>query len=52
MNAKTPRSALTPEDVQKVSPPLENYTRTSIEEGLWKRPGLSPRDRSIVTHLP
>jgi len=49
MNAKSPRSALTPEDVRRVSPALENYTRASIEEGLWKRPGLSPRDRSIVT---
>lgn len=49
MHAKSQRSALTPEDVRKVSPALENYTRTSIEEGLWKRSGLSPRDRSIVT---
>src|ERR1051326_7166845 len=49
MNAQTPRSALTPEDVRKVSPALENYTRASIEEGLWTRPGLSPRDRSMVT---
>ena len=49
MNSSTPRSALTPEDVRKVSPALESYTRNSIEEGLWKRPDLSPRDRSIVT---
>ena len=49
MNSNTARSALTPEDVRKVSPALENYTRNSIEEGLWKRPDLSPRDRSIVT---
>ena len=49
MNANIARSALTPEDVRKVSPALENYTRNSIEEGLWKRPELSPRDRSIVT---
>jgi len=42
-------SALTLEDVRKVSPALEHYTRNSIEDGLWKRPGLSPRDRSIVT---
>jgi 4-carboxymuconolactone decarboxylase len=47
--AGVPKSALTPEDIRKVSPALENYTRNSIEEGLWKRPGLSPRDRSIVT---
>jgi len=49
MSTNTVRSALTPEDVRKVSPALANYTRTSIEEGLWKRPGLSRRDRSIVT---
>jgi 4-carboxymuconolactone decarboxylase len=49
MPAKSAPSALTPEDVRKVSPALENYTRTSIEEGLWKRPGLVPRDRAIVT---
>ena len=49
MNASTPRSALTPDDVRKVSPALENYTRSAIESDLWKRPGLSARDRSIVT---
>jgi len=49
MNANTPRSALTPDDVRKVSPALENYTRSAIESDLWKRPGLSARDRSIVT---
>jgi 4-carboxymuconolactone decarboxylase len=49
MNSNIPRSALTPEDVRKVSPALEHYTRNSIEEGLWKRPDLSARDRSIVT---
>jgi len=49
MKATSQRSALTPEGVRKVSPALENYTRTSMEEGLWKRPGLSARDRSMVT---
>jgi 4-carboxymuconolactone decarboxylase len=48
-NPNLPESALTPEDVRQVSPALERYTRTSIQEGLWKRPDLSPRDRSIVT---
>lgn len=43
-----PRSALTPEDVRAVSPALANYTQKSISD-LWKRPGLSTRDRSIVT---
>ena len=49
MSSPVPRSALTPEDVRKVSPALEHYTHNSIEEGLWKRPDLSARDRSIVT---
>jgi 4-carboxymuconolactone decarboxylase len=49
LNPNPPRSTLTPEDMRKVSPTLEHYTRASIEEDLWKRPGLSPRDRSIVT---
>lgn len=49
MNSNPPRSAVTPEDVSRVSPALANYTRTAIEEGVWKRPALSPRDRSMVT---
>jgi 4-carboxymuconolactone decarboxylase len=49
MNTQPPRSALSPEDVRKVSPALESHTRSTIGEGLWKRPELSPRDRSIVT---
>ncbi|BCF97170.1 4-carboxymuconolactone decarboxylase [Paraburkholderia sp. PGU19] len=39
----------TPEDVRAVSPALENYTTDTLLEDLWKRPQLSPRDRSIVT---
>jgi 4-carboxymuconolactone decarboxylase len=49
MNGNLARSAVTPEDIRKVSPALESYTRNSIEEGLWNRPGLTARDRSIVT---
>ena len=48
-NRTAPRSALTPEDIQAVSPALASYTQMSISEDLWKRPGLSPRDRSLVT---
>ncbi len=44
-----PQSALTPEDIQAVSPALTSYTQKSISDDLWKRPGLSARDRSIVT---
>ena len=42
-------SALTPDDIRAVSPALASYTQHSIGEDLWKRPGLSPRDRSLVT---
>jgi 4-carboxymuconolactone decarboxylase len=37
------------EDVRAVSPALERYTRGPLLDGLWKRPELSARDRSIVT---
>src|SRR5258708_39041605 len=40
---------LTFEDVRKVAPALEAYTRNRLLADLWKRPGLAPRDRSIVT---
>lgn len=43
------QSALTPEDIQAVSPALASYTQKSISDDLWRRPGLSSRDRSIVT---
>lgn len=36
------------DDVRKVAPALEKYAQGPIAE-LWKRPGLSSRDRSIVT---
>ena len=32
-----------------VSPALERYTQGLLLGDLWKRPGLSPRDRSVVT---
>jgi 4-carboxymuconolactone decarboxylase len=42
-------SALSYEDVRAVSPPLEHYTKEPLLGGLWMRPELSPRDRSVVT---
>jgi 4-carboxymuconolactone decarboxylase len=42
-------SVLSYEDVRAVSPALEHYTKLPLLDGLWKRPGLSSRDRSIVT---
>ncbi|HTY87494.1 MAG TPA: carboxymuconolactone decarboxylase family protein [Candidatus Acidoferrum sp.] len=43
------QTGLTFEQIRAVSPALERYTLDSIMGGLWKRPELSPRDRSIVT---
>jgi 4-carboxymuconolactone decarboxylase len=42
-------SVLSYDDVRAVSPALEHYTKGPLLDGLWKRPELSPRDRSIVT---
>ncbi len=42
-------SVLTYHDVRAVSPALEYYTKGPLLDGLWKRPNLSPRDRSVVT---
>ena len=42
-------SVLTYEDVRSVAPALEHYTKEALLNGLWKRPELSPRDRSFVT---
>ena len=36
-------------DVQTVAPALEKYAQDRVVGDVWKRPGLSPRDRSIVT---
>ncbi|MPW22969.1 4-carboxymuconolactone decarboxylase [Paraburkholderia sp. CNPSo 3157] len=43
------RGTLSQADVQAVSPALDRYATTRLANDLWKRPGLSPRDRSIVT---
>jgi 4-carboxymuconolactone decarboxylase len=40
---------LTYEGVRKVAPALEAYTQNRLLGEVWKRPGLAPRDRSIVT---
>lgn len=33
----------------RVSPALSHYNSSVVEEDLWQRPNLSPRDRSVVT---
>src|SRR5438093_10342688 len=37
------------EDIHVVAPALEKYTQDRLLGEVWKRPGLSARDRSIVT---
>jgi 4-carboxymuconolactone decarboxylase len=37
------------DDVRTVAPALEKYKQDTLFDDLWKRPGLNPRDRSIVT---
>lgn len=43
------KSILTREDIRAVAPALEKYTDDRLFSDLWKRSGLTPRDRSIVT---
>src|SRR5947207_5102478 len=42
-------SMVTRNDVRTVAPALDRYAQDRVLGDLWKRPGLSPRDRSIVT---
>jgi 4-carboxymuconolactone decarboxylase len=37
------------DDIRAVAPALEAYRRRTLVADLWKRPGLSARDRSLVT---
>ena len=36
-------------DLRRVAPALEKYAEGTLQGEVWKRPGLSTRDRSIVT---
>jgi 4-carboxymuconolactone decarboxylase len=40
---------LTPEDIRAVAPALEMHAQGTLFGEVWKRPGLTPRDRSIAT---
>ena len=40
---------LPPDGIRTVAPALEKYTQSRLLGDVWKRPGLTPRDRSIVT---
>ena len=45
--ASTQTPALT--NVESVCPALAHLTQSALLDGVWKRPGLSMRDRSLVT---
>lgn len=45
----TSTSILMLRDVRMVAPALEKYTQERLLGDVWKRPGLTPRDRSMVT---
>lgn len=42
-------AATSSEAIRSVSPVLERYTESTLKGEVWKRPDLSPRDRSVVT---
>jgi 4-carboxymuconolactone decarboxylase len=44
-----PKSMSSSEDVRSFAPALNKYTQDRLLGDVWKRPGLNPRDRSIVT---
>ena len=44
-----PIAVPTLEDLRAVAPALAKYTEGPLLDGVWNRPDLSPRDRSIVT---
>jgi 4-carboxymuconolactone decarboxylase len=47
--SNAPSCSVTLDDIRAVSPALEKYASGTVREDLWKRLGLTPRDRSIVT---
>ena len=47
-NGRKSEHMQTVDDITMVVPALEKYAKGPLAE-LWKRPGLKPRDRSIVT---
>ncbi len=47
-NGRKPEPMQTTNDIRMVAPALEKYAQGPLAD-LWKRPGLTPRERSIVT---
>ncbi len=48
-NRRESKPLQTVNDSRMVAPALEKYAQDPLAE-LWKRPGLTPRDRSILTN--
>ena len=44
-----PEGSPTRKDIQMIAPALDKYVQDRLLGEVWKRPGLSPRDRSVVT---
>jgi 4-carboxymuconolactone decarboxylase len=49
LGSSTTQATNSRDDVRAVAPALERYKQDTVFGDLWKRPGLIPRDRSIVT---
>ena len=49
MSTKAVQDATSLSQIEGVSPALKQYGEHRLFGDLWKRPGLTPRDRSIVT---
>lgn len=47
--AEAKRAAMVEENFGKVAPGVVQYTTDALFRDLWLRPGLAPRDRSMVT---
>jgi 4-carboxymuconolactone decarboxylase len=45
----TDKPSITPNPFGDIAPALADYTDRVLFADVWKRPGLSPRDRSLVT---
>lgn len=47
--AEAQRAAMAEQSAGKVAPGLVQFTTDALFKDLWLRPGLAPRDRSLVT---
>jgi 4-carboxymuconolactone decarboxylase len=49
-NPSAPQETTAPQKLfEDIAPALADYTEKTLFGDLWKRPGLSPRDRSLIT---